>query len=390
MKNIFMECGFVSLNKHGEKICGDYYTMVKKEDTTTIVLSDGLGSGIKANILATLTSKILSTMMAGNMSIEHSVHTVAKTLPVCKVRNLAYSTFTIFQFYHYDNNAYLGQFDNPTAILVREGKNYTYSSTCKIIGEKQIYESNIKLQVGDMVVLLTDGITSAGLGRVTTNGWKRDEIIKYIELWYTPNMSPQRMASTIADACMDLSLGTPQDDSTVAVFKIRKRQVVNLIIGPPGKKEEDNIILKLFFSKVGKKIVCGGSTSKMVSNYLNKPIKIVANSHDKEIPAIAQIDGVDLVTEGVITLGRVVELGRKYLEDSKISLDLENKTDGASLLAKLLFEEATDINFFIGKAINPGHEIDGVKINSSIKMEFIRELKSLLMKMDKKVKISLC
>lgn len=385
-----MECGFVSLCKHGEKICGDYYTMIKKEDTTTVVLSDGLGSGIKANILATLTSKILSTMMAENMSIEDSVYTVAKTLPVCKVRNLAYSTFTIFQLVHYGTNVYLAQFDNPSVILIREGKNYPYPSTCKIIGEKEIYESNIKLQAGDMIILLTDGITSAGLGRVTINGWPRDEIIKFIELWYTPNMSPQRMASVISDASMDLSLGTPKDDSTVAVFKIRKRQVVNLIIGPPEQKEEDTKILKLFFSKAGKKVVCGGSTSKIVSNYLNKPIKATDNSQDEEIPATSSIEGVDLVTEGVITLGRVVELGRKYLEDSKISLTLENKTDGASLLAKLLFEEATDVNFFIGKAINPGHELDGMNINASVKMSYIREIENLLIEMDKKIKVSLC
>jgi len=385
-----MECGFVSLNKYCEKICGDYYTMVKKKNATTIVLSDGLGSGIKANILATLTAKILSTMMAENMSIEDSVYTVAKTLPLCKVRNLAYSTFTIFQLGHFDNNAYLAQFDNPNAILMRDGKNYPYLSTCKIINEKEIYESNIKLRIGDMLILLTDGVTSAGLGRVTINGWQREEVIKFIERWYTPTMSPQRMASAISDACMDLSLDNPQDDCTVAVFKIRKRQVVNLIIGPPEKIEEDKMILKLFFSKFGKKVVCGGSTSKMVSKYLNKPIEIINTSGDEEIPAMASIEGVDLVTEGVITLSKVVELGRKYVKNTTISLDLEHKADGASLLAKMLFEEATDINFFVGKAINPGHEIDGLKINSSLKKNFIRELESLLIKMDKKVKISLC
>jgi len=390
LKITFMECGFVSLSKYSEKICGDYYTMVKKKNATTIVLSDGLGSGIKANILATLTAKILSTMMAENMSIEDSVYTVAKTLPLCKVRNLAYSTFTIFQLGHFDNNAYLAQFDNPNAILMRDGKNYPYLSTCKIINEKEIYESNIKLQVGDMLILLTDGVTSAGLGRVAINGWQRDEVIKFIERWYTPSMSPQRMASALSDACMDLSLDNPQDDCTVAVFKIRKRQVVNLIIGPPEKIEEDKMILKLFFSKIGKKVVCGGSTSKMVSKYLNKPINIINTSGDEEIPAMASIEGVDLVTEGVITLSKVVEFGRKYVKNTTISLDLEHKADGASLLAKMLFEEATDINFFVGKAINPGHEIDGLKINSSLKKNFIRELESLLIKMDKKVKISLC
>ena len=98
MNTICMESGFVSLNKDGEDLCGDFFTTVSDEDgVSTFVLSDGMGSGVKANILATLTAKILATMTANRLSLRDSVSTIAQTLPVCSVRGLAYSTFTLMQ-----------------------------------------------------------------------------------------------------------------------------------------------------------------------------------------------------------------------------------------------------------------------------------------------------
>lgn len=389
MTNLFLESGFASFNKHGESISGDFYTTIKGKDKTTFVLSDGLGSGIKANILATLTSKILGTMMASNMSIEESVYTIAKSLPVCKVRNMAYSTFTILQIYQ-RGDAYLAQFDNPSVILIREGKNVVYDSMCKVIYEKEIHESNIKLYIGDMIILLTDGVTSAGLGRTTKNGWRRESVIEYVQRWYTPEMSPQRMAATIANASMDLYLNSPDDDITVAVFKICERKVVNLMIGPPEHKEDDNKVLKLFFSRKGKKIICGGTTAKIASRYLNKPIVINNNTCNEEIPSTACIEGVDLVTEGVITLEKVLNIAKQYSVTSNISLDLRNKIDGASMIAKILFEESTDINFFIGNAINPVHDSSNSHISYTIKLGIIRELEKILSDMGKNVKVSMC
>ncbi|MEG0229654.1 MAG: serine/threonine-protein phosphatase, partial [Oscillospiraceae bacterium] len=153
MNNLFVENGFVSLNKNGESICGDFHTVVRNGKTTTTVLSDGLGSGVKANILATLTSKILSTLMAGNLSIEDCIYTMATTLPICKVRKMAYSTFTILQIDSM-NIAYIAQFDNPTAIILRKGKYLDYPSSRKVIGDKEIYESHISLQKDDMIFLM--------------------------------------------------------------------------------------------------------------------------------------------------------------------------------------------------------------------------------------------
>jgi hypothetical protein len=389
MTNVVLESGFVSFNKNGESISGDFYTTVKSKDKTTFVLSDGLGSGIKANILATLTAKILSTMMSSNMSIEESVYTMAKTLPICKVRNMAYSTFTILQINH-RGDAYLAQFDNPSVILIRDGRNIIYDSTCRVIHEKEIHESNLRLNIGDMLILATDGVTSAGLGKTTKNGWKRESIIEYVQRWYTSEMSPQRMAATIANASMDLYVDSPDDDITVAVFKICERKVVNLIVGPPEHKEDDNNILKLFFSKRGKKIVCGGTTAKIVSRYLNKPIIINSNTGSEDTPSTAWIQGVDLVTEGVITLEKILHIAKQYTITSNVSLDLKNKTDGPSMIAKILFEEATDINFFIGKAINSAHNNSNSHISYAIKLGIIRELEKILSNMGKNIKISMC
>ncbi|MEG0456711.1 MAG: SpoIIE family protein phosphatase [Oscillospiraceae bacterium] len=389
MNNLFVENGFVSLNKNGESICGDFHTVVRNGKTTTTVLSDGLGSGVKANILATLTSKILSTLMAGNLSIEDCIYTMATTLPICKVRKMAYSTFTILQIDSM-NIAYIAQFDNPTAIILRKGKYLDYPSSRKVIGDKEIYESHISLQKDDMIFLMTDGVTNCGLGKTTNRGWARQDIIKFLEKWYTPEISPQRMALALSRACLDLYLNEPDDDTTILAYKLRERQAVNMLVGPPENKEDDQKVMHLFFSKEGKKVICGGTTANTVSKYLGKPIEIDLSNESADVPATAKIEGVDLVTEGVITLGKLADLAKKCFEDNNVITTLQDKKDAVSMLAKMLFEQATDINIYFGQAVNPAHQEDGMTIDFNEKMMIIKTLEKYLTKMDKKVKISMC
>ena len=138
MNDLFADVGYVSLNHVGEELCGDMVEIVRHEDELIVVLADGLGSGVKANILSTLTSRIISTMMAENMSIDECVSTVAATLPVCKKRGVAYSTFTTMRFTG-NTEAEIIQFDNPLVILLRKGKNCEYPMTERIIEGKKIF-----------------------------------------------------------------------------------------------------------------------------------------------------------------------------------------------------------------------------------------------------------
>lgn len=387
MRRIFMESGYVSLNKYGEQLCGDRVVTINDDDYSTIVLSDGLGSGVKANILSTLTAKIIATMMAEHMPIEECVDTIAKTLPVCSVRQVAYSTFTILQV-NKAGDAYLVQFDNPMAILLRNGENFEYTTTQKIINDKKIYESSFKVRTGDMFILMSDGVIHAGVGKILNFGWQRENIVDFSQSRYSEDISAKTMAVTIGEACRDLYLDKPGDDTTIAVLKVRSRQVVNLMIGPPLSKEDDDRIMKLFFSKEGKRIVCGGTTSNLVSAYLDQPIKTEINYADPTIPPMGSIKGVDLVTEGVITIGRVLEIARKYSSASDLSIFWKNKKDAASQICEMLFEEATDINFFVGRAINPSHQNPDLPINIDIKLRLIEDLAQCLEEMGKKIKIN--
>lgn len=386
MNQLFLESGTVSLTKKEESLCGDFYHIVKEKDKMTVVLSDGLGSGVKANILATLTSKILATLLSRNLPVEECVYTVASTLPMCRERKIAYATFTAVQIEN--DTARLIQYDNPRAILLRNGKNLNYSAGRTFVDTKEIYESTIYLEEGDMLILLTDGVTAAGLGKTNPSGWKREEIIEFAESWYEPDMSAQRMAALIADAAFSLCLAENEDDTTVMVLRARERKAVNVLAGPPENKEDDNKILRLFFAKEGRHIVCGGTTAATVSKYLGKPVVLLSETATEEIPAMSRLAGTDLVTEGVITLRSLVEFAKRYEKNQMLSLELRERKDGAAELAGYLLEEATDITIYFGRAVNTAHQ--GLDIDFEEKLNAVRELEEVLTRLGKNVKVSMC
>jgi len=388
MNDLCTDIGYISLNKAGEQLCGDHVEIVEQgENSMVMVLADGLGSGVKASILSTLTSKIISTMMANDMSLEECVSTIAATLPVCEKRGIAYSTFTIIRVI--DNSmAELIQYDNPPVVLLRDGKSFDYPKAAMEIGGKTIYKSQLKLCLDDVFILMSDGAIYAGVGQALNFGWTRDNIISYIEERYSKTLSAKNIATIIVKACDDLYLSSPGDDTTVGAVKIRKRKPVNLLIGPPADPDDVNKMMSLFFSKEGRHIVCGGTTSFLAAKFLGKELIPMLDYVDSEIPPTAMIEGVDLVTEGVITINRVLLYAQSYLKDNVCYNDWSKKKDGASLVSRLLFEEATDINFYVGKAINPAHQNPSLPINFSIKMRLIEELSECLKKMGKQIKVS--
>ncbi len=388
MNDLCADIGYKSINHHGEELCGDHIDIVEpSDDSTVIVLSDGLGSGVKASILSTLTSKIISTMLAEGLSLEECVETIAATLPVCSVRGVAYSTFTII---HLKNNqtAELIQYDNPHAIIIRDEKNWDYPKTEMNIGGKKIFKSVIKLQENDIFVAMSDGCPHAGIGMLYNFGWKREDIIDFIETLVPAGYTAKTLSTMLVDECDNLYGHKPGDDATACVVKIRKRVPMNMLFGPPANRDDADRMMSLFFSKEGKHIICGGTTSSIAAKFLRKPLRASLNFEQSDIPPIAELEGVDLVTEGVITVNRVVEYANDYLGENKHYEHWSFKKDGASLICRLLFEEATDINFYVGKAINPAHQNPDLPINFNIKMNLVEELSKCLKKMGKKIKVS--
>lgn len=388
MNDLCADIGYRSINHAGEQLCGDHVDVVEQgENSMVIVLADGLGSGVKASILSTLTSKIISTMMAEGLGLEDCVSTIAATLPVCSVRGVAYSTFSILHLID-NETAEIIQYDNPMAILIRDEANYDYPKTEMTIGGKKIYKSVIKLQEGDIFILMSDGCPHAGIGTAYNFGWKREDIITYMEAQAPAGYTAKTLSTILVDECDRLYDHKPGDDTTACVVRIRKRVPMNLLFGPPSNRDDNDRMMSLFFSKEGKHIVCGGTTSTIAAKYLHKPLKTTLKFEASDVPPIAEIEGVDLVTEGVITVNKVLEYAQDYLQDNESYEQWAFKNDGASQISRLLFEEATDINFYVGRAINPAHQNPDLPITFSIKMNLVKDLSECLKKMGKRIKIS--
>ncbi|MFY9198746.1 MAG: SpoIIE family protein phosphatase [Acutalibacteraceae bacterium] len=388
MNNLCADIGWKSINREGEQLCGDHIDIIEQnENSTVVVLADGLGSGVKASILSTLTSKIISTMMAEGLKIEECVSTIAATLPICSVRGVAYSTFTII---HIINNttAELIQYDNPHIILLRDGENYDYHKKELNIDGKKIYKSVIHLREDDVFVAMSDGCPHAGIGLAFNFGWKREEIIDFMRAITPIGYTAKTLATMLVDECNKQYDYKPGDDATACVIRIRKRVPMNVLFGPPRNRDDCDRMMSLFFSKEGKHIICGGTTSSIAAKYLGKPLKASLVFESEDVPPTAEIEGVDLVTEGVITVSKVIEYAKDALRDNEKYGHWCYKRDGASLMCRLLFEEATDINFFVGRAVNPAHQNPELPINFNIKMNLVDELSNCLKQMGKRVKVS--
>ncbi len=389
MNDLFADIGYKSINHAGEQLCGDHVDVVEQgEDSTVIVLADGLGSGVKASILSTLTSKIISTMIAQGISIEECVSTIAATLPVSSEHGVAYSTFTIIHLKH-NQTAELIQYDNPHIIMIRNDDLYDYPMMEMNIDGKKIFRTNIRLRENDIFVAMSDGCPHASADLAYNNNWKREDIADFMLAMSIAGYTAKSLCTLLVDECNKLYEGRPLDDATACVVRIRKRAPMNILFGPPKNPDDSDRMMSLFFSKKGKHIICGGTTSAIAAKWLGRKLNVSTEYQTgSDVPPISEIEGVDLVTEGVVTMGRVELYARDYLNDNEYYDTWRFGRDGASRICQLLFEEATDINFYVGKAVNPAHQDPDLPLNFNLKMNLVKDLSRDLKKMGKHVKVS--
>ena len=386
--SVSIDAAWKSLNKHQEELCGDKVEILKTEESDILILADGMGSGVKANILATLTSRILGTMLREGAQIESCVETIARTLPVCSVRKVAYARFSILQIYH-DGRAYLAEFDNPSCIFIRNGRIVDYPYEVREIGDKKIHEYNFTVQKNDCFILMSDGVVYAGAGSILDlNGWTWEAVADYALKCTKQSMSASRLAVMLSQACEELYEEKPGDDTTVAVARVIERKSVNIFTGPPKSKEDDGRLMHDFMHAEGKKVVAGGTSANIAARILGKEIVTRIDSRNPDVPPTAEIEGIDLVTEGVLTLGGCLKLLKKYVNDEFDAeffdeLDADN---GASRLAKLLIEECTELNLFVGTAVNAAHQETELNFDLSMRQNLVDQLIRTAEAMGKTVK----
>lgn len=387
--SVSIDVAWKSLNKQNEELCGDKVEIIKTKDSDIMILADGMGSGVKANILATLTSKILGTMLYEGADIESCVETIAKTLPICKVRKVAYATFSILQIFH-SGEAYLAEFDNPSCVFIRDGKIVKYPYETREVGGKKIHEYRFQVKKNDCFVLMSDGVIYAGAGSILNlQGWTWEAMAEYTLKCTKKTMSASRLAVMLSQACDELYEEKPGDDTTVAVARVIDRRVVNIFTGPPESKDNDEQLMHEFMHTEGKKVVAGGTSANIAARILGRKIITKADSRNPDVPPMATLEGIDLVTEGVLTLGKCLKLLKKYVNDEFDSeffdeLDAEN---GASRLAKLLIEDCTELNLFVGTAVNKAHAESELNFDLSMRQNLVDQLIAISEKMGRTVTV---
>ena len=389
---ITVDVAYKSLNKFTEVLCGDKVELLKTDDSNIMILADGMGSGVKANILATLTSKILGTMFLNGATLEECVETIVETLPICKVRQVAYSTFSILQVFH-SGAAYLVEFDNPSCIFIRNGKLVPIPQNIREVQGKKINEYRFQVQRGDALILMSDGTVHAGVGQLLNFGWLWEDIAKYAVKQYALTISAMRLAAAICQACDELYQYRPGDDTTVACMRIINAKPVHLMTGPAQDPSMDEEMVRSFMSgdDSTKRIVCGGTSATIVSRILKKRLDVSMDYVDPDIPPIAYMDGIELVTEGVLTLNRVVQLLRRYVKNETVSEDffLElDKPNGASMVAKMLIEDCTELHLYVGKAINSAYQNPGLPFDLGIRQNLVEQLRTVVEEMGKQVTVT--
>lgn len=384
---LFVDAAWDSLYHYGEELCGDKVEFVRNDDFFLAVLADGLGSGVKANILSTLTSKIIATMLAKGATLDEAVETIASTLPVCSERGIAYSTFTIVKIDR-DGTAYVAEFDNPTFVYYRNSILMPLERKEIEIDGKQIFTTSFKAEPGDMLVTFSDGVVHAGVGRLLDLGWQYDNIVSYISEHITNDISPRLLCKKLLGSVNTLYMDKPGDDSTVCSMRIKKNTPCTVMVGPPMNSELDKVVVdKLMYSE-GLKVVCGGTTSQIVSKITKRELDVMVDYENPAIPPTAKIAGIDLVTEGVLTIGKALEYMKQYTQSSNHDGEYtQNKKDGASLLCNMLLDRCTEVRFLVGQALNPAHQNPGMPVSLGLKLNLIKELAKEVEKTGKRVSL---
>ena len=380
---IYIDLEWAGLAKYAEELCGDNVEVVRTPDFVVAVLADGLGSGVKANILSKMTAKIITTMFKNGAALEEVVETVSQTLPVCQKRDLAYSTFTIIQV-TVNGEVYVAEFDNPTLFFLREGEIIPLPWHEIEICGRRIKECRFQAVPGDVMVTVSDGVIHAGIGGVLNLGWQWSDVADYLKKLVKKNPDARSLSQQIIAACEQLYACRPGDDTTALVLKIRTPRTLTVAVGPPQNREDDRRIVQLLKEEDGKKVVCGGTTGSILARELGTEIKVDLKELDPEVPPYGKLRGIDLVTEGIITLSKTLEL-LKNPETQPVEKNSKKK-NAVTLLSQYLLE-SDRIKFLVGRAINPAHQNPDLPLNMALKMQVVKEIAENLEQRGKQVEL---
>jgi len=366
--------------KHHQRICGDVFLSqrIKEEKRAILVLSDGMGHGVKANILATLTATMAMSFTKNHRDHYKIAEILLNTLPVCSVRKMSYATFTIVDI-ESDGTVHIVEYDNPKTLIFRGHKVLDVGWQCMWLNNekfkgKEILTCTFQSQKEDRIVFMSDGVVQAGMG---TNempfGWGIENVEHYIAAHIQKNatISSEELADKIVKKAVKHDAFMPGDDTSACVVYFREPRSLLICTGPPFDPQNDKIYAQKLLHFEGKKIICGATTADIFARELQQTITDTFDMIDPDLPPVSYMSGVDLITEGILTLTKVLELLNNFKQEY---LFLKGP---ANLIVKMLLD-SDYIHFIIGTKINEAHQDPNLPIDIEIRRTVIRQIANVL------------
>lgn len=379
-KDLFIDVEFHQVSKKDKLVCGDVFLSrrLKEENRTLVVLADGLGSGIKANVLASLTAGMIVNFMALNEPLERFTEIIMNTLPVDSFRKIGYSTFTIIDI-DSDGETRIIEYGNPPVLLIRNGE--SIKPNRKILPLKlkgnhahSLYYWEFQAIKDDRIVHMTDGITQSGMGRRDMPfGWEISSVQSFLLqiIGRNPRISARDISRKLIIQSQSNDIQKPQDDMSCGVIHFTKPRQLLLCTGPPYSPDNDKRLAEKVQSFQGSKILCGGTTAEIISRELNLEIEVDMDSATSTLPPLSQMKGIDLVSEGILTLGRI-----SILLEQNQRLDEPENTPAGKIIQQ--FIDNDEIYIVVGTKVNNAHQDPTLPVELEIRRNVIKRIAVLL------------
>lgn len=369
------------LNKSGEQLCGDTVQIARDDSRTIVVLSDGLGSGVKANILSTLTARILVEMLRADASLDETVKTVIGTLPVCKVRQLAYATFTAAAIDSSTGQCHIVNFDNPPTLWLRRGRSSALDRQARDVLGRKVWVIDTTLHDDDFLGIISDGVLHAGVGKTMNMQWNWNAVARYSEDSLRHYGGDSRsVVRRVMGKVSELYAGDVGDDASFVGILVRPQRTVVLFTGPPLDPGTDERVVKRFLDLGGRHVVCGGTTGNIVARYLDEEPELVLRSMRRDVPPIARMREVDLLTEGILTMRKALEHLRRAVAGHPLPQD-----DSGDALLALELMQADRVHLMLGQKINEYYQNPALPADLSLRGKLVEDMVGVLRAAGKQV-----